>query len=214
MIKTPLSERLITPTLLSQHINALIQIEPSFKNAYRQTSLPTLRLRNGGFLQLFQTIVSQQLSVSVANSIWQRLIDAGLNNEQAVLTAETDELRTQGLSKQKTRYVKSLAENCIDYEKLTHKSDEDVIKTLTQVTGIGLWSAEIYCLFSLNRCDIFAANDLALQAASQQLFSLSKRPKEQQMRTLAKAWSPHRSAAAYLLWAYYGVLKKRRGISV
>ncbi|PID65425.1 MAG: 3-methyladenine DNA glycosylase [Gammaproteobacteria bacterium] len=203
---------LTTPDLLASHIDALIRLEPRFALVYRHTGLPKLRLHDDGFLQLYQIIVSQQLSVAAASSIWQRLLDSGLDNEAALLSADGEQLRRQGLSRQKIRYIQSLAQHHIDYPSLWQLPDEAVIAILTAVTGIGRWTAEIYCLFSLRRSDIFAANDLALQAAAQQLLQLSERPRERQMRTLAAKWSPYRSAAAYLLWAYYRVLKQREGV--
>lgn len=198
-------------TALKQNIEALIAQEPRFAIAYEQTGVPLLRLRNGGFLQLYHTIVSQQLSVSAANSIWQKLEQGGFTDEASIIAADEDSLRNRGLSKQKIRYIKSLAAHHIDYDGLETQSDESVIQTLTAVTGIGRWTAEIYCLFSLNRCDVFAANDLALQVATAQLFDLPERPKEREMRKLAEQWSPYRSAAAYLLWSYYGMIKGREG---
>lgn len=204
---------LITAASLSEHIKALIKVEPRFAIAYQQTGLPELRLRKDGFLQLYHTIVSQQLSVAAAESIWQRLLAHGFDNEAAILAADPTQLRKHGLSRQKIRYIQSLAEHHIDYHELKQLSDTAVIKKLTAVTGIGRWTAEIYCLFSLNRSDILAANDLALQVAAENLFALPKRPKERELRELAENWSPYRSAAAYLLWAYYHVIKKREGIA-
>lgn len=200
-------------TLLEAHIEALIAIEPRFRIAYIQTGLPRLRLRKSGFSQLYHTIVSQQLSVAAAESIWQRLQEEGYQTEASLQTAKSERLRELGLSRQKIRYIRSLADHHIDYESLHHLSDEQVIETLTAVAGIGRWTAEIYCLFSLNRSDIFAANDLALRTSAEQLFSLPKRPKERELRELAENWSPYRSAAAYLLWAYYHVIKQREGIA-
>lgn len=199
--------------LLRQQIEGLVEIAPRFSIAYKVTGLPSLRLRDGGFVHLCQTIISQQLSVAAADSIWRRLCDAHALQPHLLLAAEEEALRACGLSKQKIRYLKSLASHDIDYGKLAMQSDEAVIKTLTAVTGIGRWTAEIYLLFSLNRSDVFAANDLALQAAAQALFELPERPNERAMRELATAWSPHRSAAAYLLWSYYHVLKGREGIN-
>ncbi len=201
-----------TPESLLQQIEALITLAPRFTIAYNATALPRLRLHQGGFKHLCQIIVSQQLSVAAADSIWQRLNDKQLIAETALKQADSNKLRACGLSKQKIRYLKSLAEHHIDYAALKQQSDAHVIKTLTAVTGIGRWTAEIYLLFSLNRSDVFAANDLALQAATQALFALPERPKERRMRELAADWSPHRSAAAYLLWAYYRVLNQREGI--
>jgi DNA-3-methyladenine glycosylase II len=87
-----------------------------------------------------------------------------------------------------------------------------VIKTLTQVTGIGQWTAEIYAMFSLGRADVFAHGDLALQEAARVLLDLEERPKEKQMKIIAADWSPWRSVAARVLWAYYRVVKLREGI--
>lgn len=199
---------------LQQHIEALIGIEPHFSNIYARAGLPALRLNDGGFTHLCKTIVSQQLSVAAADSIWQRMVDKALITEVALLASDETVLRDCGLSKQKIRYIRSLAEHHIDYDALDVQSDDEVIKTLTAVTGIGRWTAEIYLLFSLNRCDVFAHNDLALQVATQAMFDLSERPKERTMRDLAQAWSPHRSAAAYLLWKYYALLKGREGITI
>lgn len=199
-------------TLHSQ-IQLLCTLEPRFADVVQQAGLPALSKRPTGFRQLYKVIVSQQLSVAAADSIWQRLLDAGVSDENSVLNTDEPTFKTLGLSKQKVRYVKSLATHHIDYAALAQCDDETVIDTLTQVTGIGQWTAEIYCLFSLQRSDIFPANDLALQAAAQALLQLPERPKEKTMRELAQQWSPHRSVAAYLLWRYYGYLKNRSGIN-
>jgi DNA-3-methyladenine glycosylase II len=88
-----------------------------------------------------------------------------------------------------------------------------VISVLTEVSGIGVWTAEIYVMFSLSRPDVFAPGDLALQEAARSLFDLPGRPKERALREMAEAWSPWRSVAARLLWAYYAVIKNREGIT-
>ncbi|PIE45621.1 MAG: 3-methyladenine DNA glycosylase [Gammaproteobacteria bacterium] len=201
-----------TQAQLQQHIEALITIEPQFATIYRPANPPTLRVREQGFRQLCQTIISQQLSVAVADSIWQKIVDHRLTNEKAILSSEDKALRALGLSKQKIRYLKSLAGHHIDYQHLNELPDEKVIDQLTRVTGIGRWTAEIYCLFSLKRSDIFAANDLALQIATQDFLKLGKRPGEATMRRIAAQWHPYRSAAAYLLWSHYAMIKQRQGI--
>jgi len=90
--------------------------------------------------------------------------------------------------------------------------DAQVIKTLTEVKGIGVWTAEIYAMFSLGRADVFAAGDLALQEAARVLFALNQRPSEKMLREMAREWSPWRAVAARALWAYYRVMKNREGI--
>lgn len=198
---------------LETHIDKLIVLEPRFADIYAIVGLPHVNLRDGGFAYLCKTIVSQQLSVAAADTIWQRLQAQHLINESALLACDSNSLRQCGLSKQKIRYIKSLAEHAIDYEALTQQDDATVLKTLTAVTGIGSWTAEIYLLFSLNRADIFAHNDLALQASAQEMLALPQRPTERVMRQLAGKWSPHRSAASYLLWRYYRHIKGRAGVN-
>jgi len=87
------------------------------------------------------------------------------------------------------------------------------VKTLVSVKGIGVWTAEIYAMFSLGRADVFAPGDLALQEGARLLFDLGERPKERALRQMAEAWSPWRSVAARALWAYYHVCKQREGIA-
>jgi DNA-3-methyladenine glycosylase II len=86
-----------------------------------------------------------------------------------------------------------------------------VIATLTEVPGIGVWTAEIYAMFSLGRADVFAPGDLALREASRFLFELPDRPSERVLRQMAEGWSPWRAVAARLLWAYYKTAKQRDG---
>lgn len=178
-----------------------------------QTGDLPLRRRPDGFAQLLSAIVSQQVSVASARAIWAKLEDAGAVTPDAVLRFDQDGLRDLGLSRQKARYACALAEAGIDYDALRHASNDEVIKTLTSVTGIGVWTAEIYAMFSLGRADVFAPGDLALQEGARILFDLPERPKEKPLRQMAEAWSPWRSVAARALWAYYHVAKDREGIA-
>lgn len=197
---------------LDAHITALIAIAPKFASVHRQVGTPSLRHNAGGFEQLMRAMVGQQLSVAAAASIWQRLMDAGLTTPQALDNATDETLRAQGLSKQKTRYVRSLVEHNIDFEALTMMPDDTVIKTLTAVTGIGRWTAEMYLLFSLKRADILAADDLAIKVAAMELLGLAERPTPKQLTNLTEDWSPHRSAASLLVWSYYGLLRNKTTI--
>ena len=171
-----------------------------------------MRRRPDGFAQLLSAIVSQQVSTASAAAIWQRMEQAGLTNEASVLAAGEDGLRGAGLSRQKIAYAQALAEAEIDYVSLRALPDKDVIKTLTAVKGIGVWTAEIYAMFSLGRADVFAPGDLALQVAAQNMCGLPARPSEKELRALAGHWAPWRSVAARLLFADYRVVKGREGI--
>ena len=201
-----------TPDCVAEGAKFLAEREPRFASALRETGPLPLRLRPDGFEQLFGAIVSQQVSVAAASSIWNRIKAAGLCDPQSILQATDLELRTAGLSRQKIRYSRALAEARIDFERLRHCPDDEVVSTLTAVNGIGRWTAEIYALFSLGRADVFASGDLALQEAARILFETGDRPNERQLRKMAEAWTPWRAVAARLLWAYYRVVKDREGI--
>ena len=194
---------------LEAHISALINIDPRFAPIYEQVGVPDLRHNAGGFTQIMRAMVGQQLSVAAAASIWQRLVDRGLTTPTAIHAATDEDLRMQGLSKQKIRYTRSLVEHDIDFSALETLTDEEVIKTLIAVIGIGRWTAEMYLLFSLKRADVLAVDDLAIKVAAMDLLGLAERPTPQQLKGLAQDWSPHRSAASLLLWQYYGSLRQK-----
>ena len=199
---------------LKTHIQALIELEPRFAPVYEQVGVPSLRRNEGGFAALLRAIVGQQLSVAAASSIWQRLVDADLITPKTLIQADDDDLRAQGLSRQKIRYVRSLVDHDIDYQALTTMSDGEVIDTLTAVTGIGRWTAEMYLLFSLGRADILAVDDLAIRVAAMSLLELPERPTPKQLKVATQSWSPYLSAASLLLWAYYGGLKDKEAMPV
>ncbi len=202
-----------TDACVAEGADWLAKTEPRFAEALEQTGPLPLRRRPDGFAQLLSAIVSQQVSVASARAIWAKLEDAGAVTPDAVLHHDQDGLRELGLSRQKARYACALAEAGIDYDALRVAPNDEVIKTLTAVTGIGVWTAEIYAMFSLGRADVFAPGDLALQEGARILFDLPERPKEKPLRQMAEAWSPWRSVAARALWAYYHVAKDREGIA-
>ena len=190
----------------------LAEREPRFAMALSETGPLPLRRKPDGFAELVSAIVSQQVSVASANAIFARVVEAGLTRPEAVRTASEDALRACGLSRPKMRYLRALAEADIDYDALRVAPTDQVIATLTGVTGIGVWTAEIYAMFSLGRADVFAPGDLALQEAARVLFDLPDRPKPAAFRAMAEDWAPWRSVAARILWSYYHVAKAREGV--
>ena len=197
---------------INEGASFLANIEPRFKYVLEVTGELPLRLSPEGFERLLGAIISQQVSVAAANSIWKRLVKANLNGPRKIMRADDAELRAVGLSRQKVRYARALAESKINFRSLRSMSSEEVINTLTQVSGIGVWTAEIYTMFSLARADVFAAGDLALQESARLLFELRERPSEREIRQMAEKWSPWRAVAARLLWASYSYSKKREGV--
>lgn len=186
--------------------------EPALARAAELTGPVRLRRRPPGFSALLSAIVSQQVSTASANAIWARVREAGLHEPGPVARAEEADLAACGLSRQKVRYARALAESGIDFDALDRVSDADVIGTLVAVPGIGVWTAEIYAMFALGRPDVFCAGDLALQEAARIAFGLPERPREKALREMAAEWSPWRTVAATLLWQYYAVVKEREGV--
>ena len=206
------SERIITAqACVSEGALWLAKSEPRFAKALALTGTLPLRRRPDGFAQLLSAIVSQQVSVAAASAIWGRLRDARLTGPRKIQWASDEALRAAGLSRQKIRYARALAEARINYAALRDAPSDQIIATLTEVPGIGVWTAEIYAMFSLGRADVFAPGDLALQEAARILFELSERPSERALRQMAEDWSPWRAVAARLLWAYYKIAKQREG---
>ena len=201
-----------TPDCVAEGAEWLAAREPRFAAALDQTGPLPLRRRPDGFAQLLSAIVSQQVSVAAADAIWRRMKAARLTGPRKIIWASDDDLRAAGLSRQKIRYARALAGARIDYRRLREAPTEEVVATLTEVPGIGVWTAEIYAMFSLGRADVFAPGDLALQESARLLFELDERPRERAFRQMAEDWAPWRAVAARLLWAYYRVAKDREGI--
>lgn len=186
--------------------------EPRFAHALTLAGPLPLRREPDGFAALLRAIVGQQVSVASARAIWARLEAAELTEAEAMAAATDAELRAAGLSRQKARYGRALAQAGIDFNALQGVPNAEVVKALVAVPGIGVWTAEIYAMFALGRADVFAPGDLALQEAARMLFGLETRPSDKALRAMAEAWSPWRSVAARILWAYYRVAKERDGV--
>ncbi|NOR61212.1 MAG: DNA-3-methyladenine glycosylase 2 family protein [Rhodobacteraceae bacterium] len=191
----------------------LARAEPRFGAALGQIGTLPLRLKGDGFEALLSAIVSQQISVAASRGVWAKLEAAEAIKADAILALSVEELRAIGLSRQKAGYAKALAEHRIDFAGLRCQRSEAVVLALTEVKGIGKWTAEIYCMFSLGRADILAAGDLALQESARVIFDLPARPTEKELRKMAEAWSPWRAVAARLLFSYYHLIKDREGMT-
>ena len=185
------------------------KLEKRFRLVERNFGLPSFDPREKGLLALKKTIVGQQLSIASAAAIWGRFINADIKDEEILNNQADNQLRDLGFSRQKISYLKSLAKSGLDFDQMETMENEDVINLLTGIKGVGLWTAEIYCIFSLRRLDIFPAGDLALQEAAKNLLSLENRPSEKEMRKIAESWVPYRSVCAIILWHFYRNFKSR-----
>lgn len=168
--------------------------------------IPT-RLRPGGFEALLRSIVSQQVSIASAAAIWAR-VEQNIDplTPENFLRKRATTMRKCGLSAPKARYGRALAEAVVcgdlDFKQLPRLNDEDAMAHLTQVPGIGQWTAEIYLMFSLGRPDVFPSGDIALQNTYQIVAGLEERPTAKEIAVIAERWSPYRAVAARVLWTY------------
>ncbi len=160
------------------------------------------------FEALCMAIASQQLSVKAAATIFGRFCELFPPHRkptpEGVMTLGDDEIRAVGYSRPKVAFLKDLAarvlDGRLDLKGLRKHPDEEVIRQLVAVKGIGQWTAEIFLLFRLGRPDILPADDLGLMNAVQRAYGLRQRPDAKRLRKMGELWRPHRSVAAWYLW--------------
>jgi len=158
------------------------------------------------FCSLAEAIVYQQLNGKAAVTIFSRF--AALAGEpltpEGILKLSDEQLRSVGLSKQKSAYLKDLAAKTaaglLDFARLPELTDEEVIQHLTQVKGIGVWTAHMFLMFSLRRPNVLPTGDYGVQMAIRKHYKKRKLPKPKDMEKIAKAWEPYRSVACWYMW--------------
>lgn len=170
----------------------------------------TLAPRRDYFVILCKSIFSQQISFKGAITLYNRFRDQFPNRrvtpEHAlvVLTRDDALLRHCGLSRQKRGYIKDLAERFLARSIRTHRfskmTDDEVIDELTQVKGIGRWTAEMLLIFVLNRTDVLPIDDIGLQETVRKCYGLEKRPTKAELTRMAEKWRPYRSIATWYFW--------------
>ena len=196
------------PATFGRALDHLAAAEPAFADVLERLGRPDPRVHERGTAALLRTIVGQQVSVAAARSMWNKLTGAYGDppDLERLLNASDEELRALGQSRQKAGYLRSLARlvqgGDLDLDALP-EDDEEAIARLTQVKGIGRWSAEIYLLFAEGRGDVFPAGDLAVQIELGRLLGHEGKPAEKWLRDRAAPWSPYRGVAAVLAWHSY-----------
>jgi DNA-3-methyladenine glycosylase II len=174
--------------------------------------------RDHGLQALIEAIVWQQLSGKAAATIFARFLALfppdRFPTAQEILEMPPERLRQVGLSAQKTSYVRDVAqrvaEGSLELDRLGGMTDNEVIATLTQVKGIGRWSAEMFLMFRLHRPDVLPVGDLGIVKAIQRAYRLRKPPTTVRMLKLGERWQPYRSVASWYLWASLRKTKDRK----
>lgn len=203
----------MTDSLLDPlHLAALASADPKLRPITERFSHIVYRRREGGFTALLRLIVEQQLSVKAADTITARLhLGLGEVSPKALLAHDEDLMRSYGLSRPKIAYARALAEaidnGAFDAAALRDLETGEATRALVALKGIGQWTAEVYLMFCEGRLDLFPVGDIALREAVGWLDGLEARPNEAYCARRALAWSPYRSIAAHLLWAWYRAVR-------
>ena len=158
------------------------------------------------FHSLAEAILYQQLNGKAAVTIFNRFTAAAGDplTPEGILKLSDAEMRGVGLSRQKTLYLRDLSEKTkaglMEFERLPELSEEEVIAHLTQVKGIGVWTAHMFLMFSLRRPNVLPTGDYGVQVAVKKHYKKRKLPKPKDLEKIAKCWEPYRSIACWYLW--------------
>jgi DNA-3-methyladenine glycosylase II len=172
-----------------------------------EIELPKWHFSDNYFIELIESVVSQQLSIKAADTIFGRLKALSQDQEltaEEVLQMDSQKMRDAGLSWSKISYVKNIAEYTLTNRKVFKQffemNDEEIIIELTKVKGIGRWTAEMFLIFTLGRPDVFSYGDLGLRHAIQKVYGFSHEPVKDEISYITEKWQPYRSIASRYLW--------------
>ncbi len=192
---------------ISRAVRRLRAADPVMKNLIRRARPFRARMVRNRFQALVHAIIAQQISDKAAESIQRRLTNyiAPQKISPVALSALTrEEFRSAGISNQKTTYLMDLTSHVLSgtirLERIGRLSDEQVIETLTQVKGIGVWTAQMFLIFSLGRLNVFPATDLGVRVALKNLYHLEELPTPEHCLQIASAWRPYATLGAWYCW--------------
>lgn len=191
---------------MSEEAIKFLKKDPNLAKIICQVGKYRISLVKNPYRSLINAIITQQLSSAAADSIskkFQKLYQ-GYPKPIDVISTPDSKLRSAGLSQMKVTYIKDLSEKIQSKElrirSLKDKSDEDVILHLTQVKGIGRWTAEMFLIFSLGRLDVLPVGDLGLKKGMQRLYCMPNLPEKEEIERIARRWRPYRTVATWYIW--------------
>ncbi|HPS57854.1 MAG TPA: DNA-3-methyladenine glycosylase 2 family protein [Spirochaetota bacterium] len=164
-----------------------------------------IEIMKNEFVSLVNFIIGQQLSEKAANTIYQRLFSSvDVISPEILINTNDNIFKNAGISKMKTTFIKDLSlkiiNNEIDFKQLKKADDDLVIKKLTEIKGIGQWTAEMFLIFTLGRKDVMSLNDVGLQRSIKWLYRLDETPDKEMLIKISNKWKPYRSFASLYLW--------------
>ena len=181
--------------------------DPKLAKIIKQVGDYNVKITKNRYQSLVEAIIAQQLSGSAAESIlkkFKKLFKSKFPKPIDVIKTPDSKIRSAGLSKMKILYIKDLSKRIqtkqLNMRKISTKSDEYVVEHLTDVKGIGRWTAEMFLIFSLGRLDVLPVGDLGLKKVIQLMCSLKELPNEKEIELMAESWKPYRTVATWYLW--------------
>lgn len=187
-------------------ITHLKKADPVLKPWIERIGPFRMAYRDPEFSTMVRSVLSQQVSGAAAKTVYRRVEEAvrGDVSAKRILRLGFDKLRLCGLSGQKTTYILNLAEHvasgALQFESLADLPDEEVIASLTQVKGIGVWTAQMYLMFALRRPNVLPANDLGIRAGFKRVHGLDAMPSVKEVAEYGRIWEPYCSVACWYLW--------------
>ncbi len=187
-------------------VNHLKKSDPVLRAIIERVGPCRMEFGEPEFSALAESIVYQQLNGKAAATIFERFVALAGDplTPDGILKLSDEQLRSVGLSKQKSAYLKDLAAKTaaglLDFVRLPQLSDDEVIEHLTQVKGIGVWTAHMFLMFSLQRPNVLPTGDYGVQMAIKKHYKKRKLPKPRDMEKIARAWEPYRSVACWYMW--------------
>ena len=187
-------------------VDYLKENDKIMKNIIEDIGECTLKSSKDYFRSLVKSIVYQQLAIKAARTIYNRFLSE-LNDDltpENVLQLKEEQFKKAGISNQKKSYLIDLSnkfnERYIDIKKIHQLSDEDLIKLLTEIRGIGRWSAEMFLIFSLTRLNVLPLDDLGFKRSLMINYNLKQKPSNEEVIKIAKSWGEYKSIAVWYLW--------------
>lgn len=190
-------------------VNYLIKADPKLAPVIAQHGMYSIEPHTNYYHQLVSSIIGQQLSVKAAAKIKERflgLFDNKFPSPENILEISDEQIKGVGFSRPKVGYIKDLAvhilDGKLDIDNLPNMTNDEVIKELTAVKGIGVWTAHMFLIFSIGRLDILANGDLGVRVAIKRLYGLEENPSPDKVIEIAEKndWYPYESLACWYLW--------------
>lgn len=198
------------PSSLQTAVDYLARVDPVLAEVIATHSLPAIEPHGNYYQELVESIISQQLSVKAADTIRHRFIDlfAGdtFPTPAQILTKSIDEFRAVGLSRQKAGYIQDLAakvqDGTVTFDHLDRLSNDEIIRELTAIKGVGTWTVHMFLIFCMGRLDVLPVGDLGIKNGIQKLYKLPTLPSAEDMEYIAtkQEWHPYESIASWYIW--------------